>query len=114
MEASSDRHYEVVRSDDVPLGAITRPWLTSAMTLEAADGRTGEVDAQGWFDRDRHVTLPDGATAVVTRETPALTLSSKETWRLELPFELTDPLRALVVALPLALDHRRRRQEQSS
>lgn len=114
MQAAGDRRYEVVRSDGVALGALTRPWLTSAMTLEAEDGRFGEVDAKGWFDRDRHVALPDGQQAVVTRETPALTLSSREAWRLDLPEGLTDPLRALVVALPLALDHRRRRQEQSS
>ena len=113
MTAAGDRRYEVVRSDGVALGALVRPWLTSAMTLEAVDGSFGEVDAQGWFDRDRHVALPGGTTAVVTRVTPAMTLSSRETWTLELPEQLGDPLRALVVALPLALDHRRRRQEQS-
>lgn len=108
-----DSHYEVVRTDDESLGTIRRQTFSTAMVLQPSRGDAVAVPARGWFARDRTFTVPTGGVTV-TRETAALSFSSTEHWRLELPDGVEEPLRTLVLALPICLDHRQRREESSS
>lgn len=108
-----DSNYEVVRADDAVLGTIQRRTFSSAMVLAPAGRDAIVVPARGWFARDRTFAVPTGGVTV-TRETAPLTFSSTEHWRLQLPDDVDEPLRTLLLALPICLDHRRRRQERSS
>ena len=109
----SDRFYEVRTPDGGVVGRITRSFASSAVSLESADGGRATVAARAPFTRVHHVTLSQG-TATVTRESSAFNLTSSELWVLDTTDgAATGQLYLTLLALPIALDHRRRRQRQS-